>query len=382
MGTMTSTLLPTVTNTATTTPTAIGVLAIDASMIGTCALTTNHGVKCWGNNSSGQLGDGSTNDSNVPVDVRGLDHGIQSIAMGDFHACAMTTENLLKCWGLNNFGELGDGSTTDSPFPLEISVFQGSIRSMALGSAHTCGLTNVAVVKCWGTNYFGQLGDGTGRDSLLPVEVVGLTGNITVISSAYFSTCALNDQGAVKCWGDNEFGELGDGSTTNRNSPVYVAGLTSGVAAISLGDDHGCALMASGKVKCWGKNQAGQLGDGTVQDRLTPVDVVGLDGVVVAVEAGSLVTCARMSDGRVECWGSATEGAMGYAKQCQSNSFCSQPVEIAGLSNDVVSLAVGGTHVCVLLQSGRLKCWGDNSHGQVGNGTNDNQFEPVDVIGL
>jgi alpha-tubulin suppressor-like RCC1 family protein len=380
------TFMPTSTQTSTNTtaPTFTGALAIDAGMGGTCALTANHGVKCWGDNVSGQLGDGSTYGANLPVDVSGLSHGIKSIALGRFHTCAITAENIPKCWGLNIFGQLGDGSTVNSLRPLEVGFVTGDIRSIALGGYHTCALTYVAVVECWGWNQLGQLGDGTNTDSKTPVGVVGLIGDITAISSRQSSTCALNVNGWVRCWGNNEFGQLGDGTTVNRNYPVDVVGLTSRVAAVSLGDDHACVLMASGGVKCWGNNEFGQLGDGTTTDRRTPVDVAGLDGVVVEVKAGYKITCARMNDGRVKCWGLGKYGALGPSVRCPLNSFCSEskPVDIAGISTDSVSLAVGGQHVCILTITGHVKCWGWNYYGQLGDGTNEDRFEPVEVVGL
>ena len=173
-----------------------------------------------------------------------------------------------------------------------------------MGYGHTCALISSGGVKCWGWNYFGQLGDGTQTLRLTPVDVSGLSSGVTAIAAGVEHTCALTTAGGVKCWGRNDFGQLGDGTAENRLTPVDVSGLSSGVAAIAAGGFHTCALTAAGGVKCWGANDSGQLGDGTAGYRLTPVDVSGLSSGVSAIAAGWL------SHLRLDCrgWGQVLGG--------------------------------------------------------------------------
>ena len=163
---------------------------------------------------------------------------------------------------------------------------------------------------CWGDNEFGALGNGTTTNPVAPVEVAGLSNGVAAIAVGWYHTCALTAVGGIKCWGDNEYGQLGDGTTTHRRMPVEVAGLSSNVVAIAAGSSHTCALTAAGGVKCWGYNFYGQLGDGTKTDRLTPVDVFGLSSGISAIAAGGDHTCALTAAGGVKCWGDNFLGAL------------------------------------------------------------------------
>jgi alpha-tubulin suppressor-like RCC1 family protein len=283
--------------------------AIAAGYAHTCALTAG-GVKCWGYNSNGQLGDGTWTDRNTPVDVSGLSSGVAAIAAGLSHTCALTVGGGVKCWGWNGYGQLGDGTNTDHTTPVDVSRLTSGVDAIAAGGYHTCALT-VGGVKCWGYNGYGQLGDGTTTNRNAPVDVSGLTSGVAAIAAGWYHTCALTAGGGVKCWGYNWYGQLGDGTTTDRTTPVDVSGLTSGVAAIAAGRYHTCALTAGGGVKCWGLNWYGQLGDGTTTDRNTPVDVSGLTSGGVAIAAGESHTCALTAGGGVKCWGYNLYGQLG-----------------------------------------------------------------------
>ena len=174
--------------------------------------------------------------------------------------------------------------------------------AIAAGNYHTCALTASGGVKCWGYNYFGQLGDGTTTDRATPVDVSGLTSGVTSVTAGAFHTCAVTSGGGATCWGNNSSGQLGDGTTAIRTTPVAVSGLTNGVTSVAAGDNHTCAVTSGGGVQCWGDNGNGQIGDGT-SGPLTPVDVSGLTSGVSAVAAGNYHTCALISGGGVKCWG-------------------------------------------------------------------------------
>ena len=215
-----------------------------------------------------------------------------AVAAGYGHSCALTDSGGVKCWGKNNHGQLGDGTTYRRLKPVDVVGLTSGIAAISAGYEHTCALTDSGGVKCWGRNNYGQLGDGTTYRRLKPVDVVGLTSGVAAISAGYDHTCAVSDSGGAKCWGYNQSGQLGDGTFISRPMPVDVIGLTSGTAGISAGCDHTCAVTDTGGAKCWGYNQYGELGDGTTHRRVKPVDVVGLTSGVAAISAGSSHTCA------------------------------------------------------------------------------------------
>jgi alpha-tubulin suppressor-like RCC1 family protein len=229
-------------------------------------------------------------------------------------------------------------------------------------------------------------------DTLLsPFQAYGLT-NVAIsqigvmsfngsISAGYYYTCALLSTGAVKCWGSNLYGQLGDGSTTQSLTPVSVPSLSSGVTAIAAGERHTCALLSTGAVKCWGYNDNGQLGDGSaasVTPRTTPVDVSTLSSGVTAISTGSYHTCALLSTGAAKCWGKNTSGRLGNG----SNTASLTPVSVSTLSSGVIAIAAGERHTCAVLNTGAVKCWGYNVSGQLGDGSTTQSFTPVGVLSI
>lgn len=237
-----------------------------------CAVTNNGAIFCWGYNGYGQLGDGTTEYRESPVQVSGLNGGVMAIAAGGYHTCA-ATGNGVFCWGDNNYGQLGDGTTENRSIPVRVNGLGSGVIALAASETNSCALTDDGKVLCWGNNENGQLGDGTQTDSLTPVMVNNLPGKVIALVSGNWHSCALIDSGGVVCWGDNYEGELGDGTTEYRESPVQVSGLDSGVIALASGEFHTCALTASA-VKCWGSNSSGQLGNGIDPYSLVPVTVI------------------------------------------------------------------------------------------------------------
>ena len=355
-----------------------GVAAVSTGNSHTCAVTTSGGLKCWGRNFNGQLGNGTTMDRSTQVDVTGLTGGVAAVSTGAGHTCAVTTSGSLKCWGGNGYGQLGNGTTTDRSTQVDVTGLTGGVAAISTGAAHTCAVTTSGGLKCWGWNGYGQLGNGTTTDRSTQVDVTGLTGGVAAISAGKSHTCAVTTSGGLKCWGGNGNGQLGDGTTTDRSTPVDVTGLTSGVAAVSGGESHTCAVTTSGGLKCWGGNGYGQLGNGTTTDRSTPVDVTGLTGGVAAVATGFIHTCAVTTSGGLKCWGWSGNGQLGDG----TTTDRSTPVDVTGLTGGVAAVATGVIHTCAMTTSGGIKCWGWNGYGQLGNGTPTFRTTPVEVIGF
>jgi alpha-tubulin suppressor-like RCC1 family protein len=344
-----------------TTPTTDVIAASDH----TCAVTTAGGVKCWGDNSSGGLGDGSTTASSTPVDVAGLASGVTAITAGDRYSCALTRGGGVRCWGYNQFGQLGDGTNTNRATPVDVAGLSSGVSAIAARGEHTCALMTAGGVKCWGANINGQLGDGTTTSSDVPVDVAGLTSGASAIAVGGEHTCALTSHGGLKCWGWNARGQLGIGTAIDSDAPVDVPRLAGAVSAVAAGGRHTCALMTAGGVRCWGYNEFGQLGDGTTTDRPMPVDVVGLPSSIRAITTGGNFSCALKTDGRVACWGLNAAGQLGDGTYMDSPA----PVDVAGLASGVSTIADGFYHACGVTTDGGVTCWGGNESGQLGIGT-------------
>jgi alpha-tubulin suppressor-like RCC1 family protein len=261
--------------------------------------------------------------------------------------------------------------TNAAPAPLE--------AQLAAGGSHSCLITSSKGVKCWGSNYYGELGDGTTTDQVAPVDVVGLTG-VTAIAAGYSHTCAVISSGGVKCWGGNYRGQLGDNSITNRLTPVDVIGLSSGVMAIAVGQQHTCAITTAGALKCWGDNSEGQLGDGTTANKLTAVDIAGLGSGVIDVSLGAYHSCVVTALGRVKCWGNNFSGQVGVGMLGSANYL--SPIEVVGLIDVAKFVATDSRHSCVLTSAAGVKCWGSNADAELGDGTKNSRTNPANVSGL
>jgi alpha-tubulin suppressor-like RCC1 family protein len=372
------------TTTNRTTPVDVGgltgVTALVAGDFHTCALTSGGGIKCWGENSSNQLGDGTSTQRNAPWDVISLGGSANALSAGRVHTCAVVS-GMAKCWGDNGYGQLGNSSITTSSIPVTVSGLTSGTTAVAAGGDHSCALVSGGGAKCWGNNNSGQLGDGTVTQRSIPVDLNSLGKGIITMAAGWQHTCVVTADGGVQCWGINGDGQLGDGTTTSRSTPVNVSSLASGFSVLAAGRWHTCAGTATGGVKCWGRNATGQLGNNSNTPSTTPVNVSNLTGGVKALAAGWYHTCALTNDGGVKCWGDNGYGELGDGSGTQQRT----PVNVSGLSSGVIALAAGDTHTCAVMDiahGGGVKCWGWNSYGQIGDGSNTTRPTPVDVSGL
>ena len=347
----------------------------------TCAITNSGGVKCWGNNDGGQLGrTGLGLYSTSLVDVTDLTSGASAVSINGTFACAITSTNGVKCWGNNSSGQLGNGTLTTSRVPVDVSGLTSGVSEISTGSSHSCAVTTSGGVKCWGSNSNGQLGNGTTTNSSTAVDVTGLSSGVEAVATGSAYSCALTTAGGVKCWGSGAYGQIGNGSFSDQTTPVDASGLTSGVSRVAAGLWHVCAAMTSGSVKCWGENQYKQLGNNSTTDSNTPIEVSGLTGVS-GVAAGGYSSCA-LKDGGVQCWGRNDSGQLGNKTTVDSAT----PVSVHTSSSDstplsgVSEIATGTTHACALMAVGDLKCWGGNGSGQLGRGNlTVNETTPANV---
>ncbi|MEK7702540.1 MAG: hypothetical protein AAB317_01075, partial [Nitrospirota bacterium] len=303
----------------------------------------------------------------LPLDILSLELGVpnrRAISAGYHHTCALTPAGGVKCWGGNDFGQLGNGTHRATSTPVDVIGLTSGVRAISSGLVNTCALTTTGGVKCWGGNDHGELGDGTRTARSTPVDVIGLTSGVSAISAGYITCALISTTGGVKCWGPNDSGQLGSGTMTAPSTPVDVIGLTSGVRAISVGAIHACALTTAGGVKCWGFNLAGGLGAGAIGDSFSPVDVIGLTSGVSAISAGAYHVCA-LTAGGVKCWGFNVNGQLGNGERTESPI----PVNVSGLSTGMSAISAGTYHSCALTTAGGVKCWGSSRNGQLGNGT-------------
>jgi alpha-tubulin suppressor-like RCC1 family protein len=299
-----------------------------------------------------------------------------SLASGNNFSLYINTDQTVWAWGYNNFGQLGDNTNISRTSPKQIQGLH-NVVSVAAGSYyHSAALISDGTVWTWGYNGNGQLGDGTTNSRQTPVLVTGLT-NITAISTGDQFTLALDTSGNVWAWGYNGYGQLGDGTTTNRNAPVQIpSNLLTNVVAISAGEHHAVALKSNGTVWTWGYNVNGQLGDNTNTNRMLPVQVTQITNGA-AIAAGQSFTLVLQKDGTVLSWGNNSNGQLGDRTLISHTS----PVIVPGLTN-VINITAGSMHTTALKEDGTLWAWGLNNSGQLGDGTVITKPYPVQIQSL
>jgi len=406
-----------------------------------CVILIDGTLWCWGKNDQGQIGDGrmvsqpgaiQTNfDRAVPTLVNlGVGRTAIAVSAGMHHTCAILDDQSMKCWGENIRGEIGDGTTVDRWTPTTVDLGIGrTARDVAAGGTFTCAILDDGSVKCWGQNYRGALGDGTTTNRALPATInLGIDRTAISITAGGSFACAILDDGTAKCWGDNSKGQLGDGTICRIYYPALGSDLSNGcngaggkseptevqlgsnerITAISAGVSHTCATLYSGTIECWGNNENGQLGDGTRIDRSFPAPVK-----FVSISTGGYHSCAIINadDGRnriideeytnLVCWGRSTHGQSGigfegsdedgdgiidaFAGGSVPRSITPTPVFLGafGYLNleyyYAVAVATGGHHTCVIVQDGKVKCWGYNWYGQLGVEGDDSRLTPATV---
>ena len=380
-----------------TTTTGLAFATVSAGDGHTCGVTPTGSAYCWGDNSSGQLGNGATANSATPVLVSGA-ITFATVSAGASHTCGVTTSSVAYCWGSNSSGQIGNGATANGTTPAPVSGGM-SFVTVSAGSQHTCGVTVDGFPFCWGSNSSGQLGNSTTVNSATPVPVSGGL-PFASVSAGGRHTCGLAGKysattqpvGTLYCWGDNTSGQLGNGTTVSSSIPVQIPASTPfhlWSASVSAASNHTCAVAFENGFAmtpvdyCWGDNSSGQLGNGTMTSSPVPVSVGVFNSTVIG--AGTFFSCAVDNTSRAFCWGNNNFGQLGNGTSSNSPS----PVVVVG-GLTVVRVSAGGRHACGIVSSsqpssltvsGAVYCWGDNSSGQLGNSWTSGSSVPINVAG-
>jgi alpha-tubulin suppressor-like RCC1 family protein len=366
-----------------------------------CALNAEGALRCWGYNEFGQLGYGTASSIGdepgemPPADVEAGATVVEVVA-GGAHTCARLLDGKVRCWGFNEYGQLGRGDLSavgDEPGelpPADVDLGEPATQLVA-GGLHTCALLQSGVVRCWGGNDYGQLGQGNtlpigDEPGEMPPPDVPLGEPASHLFAGYTHTCARMASGTLRCWGNNEHGQLGYGTTSSVGdgvgemppADVPVGGI---VARGAGGGEHTCAILTTGVVRCWGDNAHFQLGDpvsksiGGAAGQMPPPDVSLGTGLPLSIEAGDRFTCVLFSGGAVRCWGLNSAGQCGAGITTFVGDMAAElpPADVAvGGASPVAELSAGHSHACVRLSSGAIRCWGGGGSGALGQGSLDN----------
>ena len=371
--------------------------AITLSQFHSCALHQTGNISCWGSNWDGQLGSeagewerseaGNTFESSVPVGVTGISDAA-AITAGGGYTCALHQTGNISCWGANWDGQLGDGTNNYSSLQVKVQGIDDAV-AISTGVGSSCALHNDGNISCWGSNSLGQLGNGTGgtfhAHSPVPVKVTGIDDATAITTGSFFdsNSCALHQTGTISCWGRNDFGQLGNGTGGNEGDmssvPVKVQDIGN-ATAISAGWGHSCALHQNGTISCWGINLTAQIDDNEEPTNSVPVKVQDIDDAT-AISAGWGHSCALHQNGTISCWGINEYGQLGDG----SDEGSLVPVGVVGI-DDATAISAGNFHTCALHRNGNISCWGYNLDGQLGDGTDSDLAKhssvPVKVVNI
>ncbi|MFI7587461.1 RCC1 domain-containing protein [Spongisporangium articulatum] len=364
------------TTTSRSVPTQVGSgtwLTVDADYHSACAVkASDQSLWCWGYGGIGQLGNNSTADQSSPVTVSGGGTW-SSVALGWDHGCGLKTNGTIWCWGYGGHGDLGRGSVTDSSVPVQESTGSTAWTALTSGGYSSCAQRSSGALYCWGDNDHGQLGDGTTSDQQTPV-VSGSDTTWGSISAGYNLFCGVRDDQAVWCQGDDALGQLGQHYNTSVGSPTPVGASAMSWSTGSVGYEGGCGIAQAGTMWCWGDNTYGAAGQGdTGTDYDYPVQA-GSSSAWRSVSVGTWTVCATRTDNSLWCWGTATYGQTGV-----SGATGSITTPTAAAAGTWSSVSVGETHTCGVRTTGALACWGDNTDGELGIGSTTDQDTPQAV---
>ncbi len=353
-------------------------MTLSSSAVGTCALTADSHVSCWGGWNQLFL---SPSSSVVPSPQRlpGLSN-VAGISTRWWHACAVTHDGTAQCWGDNSWGQLGVAPTGAPLGVVDVPGLSTGVLFVDVGNIHSCALLKTGAVKCWGHNGDGQIGLGANSGLIVaPTEVPGLQRGVRSLSVGGNHACALLDDGRVKCWGSNGNHQAGPGAGPKPVTPQNIPGLESEITALAAGYAHTCALSRNGAVQCWGMRQLGQAAEADARTAATwpPHTVLAKGSTAVSLSTGEWASCAVLKSGDVSCWG------RDFSQPASASETLSLlPFKVAGVTN-AISVSVGAHHACALLNNGKVQCWGSNINGQLGRGTIGGIDDNVaDVLGL
>jgi len=355
--------------------------SISAGEDHTCILKSDGKAYCWGDNSVGQLGNGSTESSMTPVAVSG-GLNFESISVGWDHTCGVTDANDAYCWGRGRYGRLGNGSSENSMIPTAVSGGL-SFESVNSGLAHTCGITTDGDAFCWGRGEDGILGQNSVASSPVPVPV---SGGLTFgsINAGSATTCAIATNGDAYCWGASDFGNLlgqGEDERDGKIAPGLVAGkFHFKPNSVSVGLDHVCAISTADKAVCWGRGRYGKLGIGSadalgvIENLMTPREVKG-NISFAQLATGVFQTCGIATNGKAYCWGRNGSGQLG-------DGTTTMRVEPTAVSANLKfkDIAIGSDHACGISSNDEVYCWGNGNAGKLGTHSADNKLTPTKVV--
>lgn len=344
------------------------------------AITEFGSLYTWGDNEYGQLGDGTTADKYVPTLINSFDgEKVIAVDLGQDHSAAITETGKLYTWGHNQHGQLGNGNTYNRTTPTLIDSFNGEkVIAISLGGYTSAAITESGKLYMWGENDYGQLGNGLTIDRSFPLWINRFNGEkIVTVSLGSGHSSAITESGKLYTWGDNDFGQLGDGTTVEKHTPRLIDRFNGEkVIAVSLGVEHSAAITESGKLYTWGYNYYGQLGNGSTDERHIPTCIIS-GKKVVDVSLGWAHSAALIESGELYTWGSNSEGKLGDGTTIPKH----YPILIDMFGGEkVVAISISDHHSAAITETGKLYTWGNNFYGQLGIGPTSSRSVPTNVI--